>query len=393
MKDHKIIYSATKKLIEITKNLEKNLQRTDVGYSEHRDYFDWINSQINILEDCLFLLENGKSYATIFPALRVVFENYWIIALSLNGDKYYKYFRIKEGEDINKIYKSWLKEFQKLKQRNSKINILSVNRTKKKIVVCYRGFFDKEECLIPKYYWLLKEYHPTKVYLGRERRLIENYLVPPQLANKFVQGQKDMKSDYFDFENGISQHLILNSMITNKQLQRFKIHYNFLSQWIHPTEYSLKISSTEYFPSLHEDRSKMNNFYTDRLILLYIGNLTKMFLEAFLVFLDRQIKEKKLMGINNRKEIELAISTFNQNSEYFWFIFNKPHFFYKYNYCINRMWRGTVVKREIKYIDPNKLPNHLIPYYSDPLGILEKASGSFTNAICGQYISPIKKEN
>ena len=393
MKDHKETAEVVKGLLEEAKKLEANLEIKEVYYSEYRDYFDWINTQINILADCLFLLENDRSYATIFPAIRVVFENYWIISLALNGEKYQKYFRIKEGHNKQKIFQKWQSELKKLKQKDPLCPITNIRMTSSRISLCQNGLYDKDKSLIPFYYWLIKEYDPTQAHIGKEKKLIDNYLTPPYLFGRFIQKHKDFRADYFDFDTGIYPHLIINSMINVKELQRLKVHYNFLSQWVHPNESKLKISASEYFPNLNGERRKTNDFFIDRLILLYVGNLTKLFLQSFLLFLDRQVKEDKVKGLKNKSEILEKIKIFDDKTDYFWFIFNRPHFFYKYNYCINRMWRGSIIKKKIKHIQPDKLPDPLIPYYSNPLTILKEASYDKENVICGKFYSPIEREN
>lgn len=393
MKDHKDTMDAVKALLEEAKKIEANLDLKEVYYSEYRDYFDWINTQINILSDCLFLLENNRSYATIFPSIRVVFENYWVISLALNGEKYIKYFKIKEGHNKQKIFQKWQKDLTNLKQKDPLCPIESIKMTSSRIALCQKGLYDKDKSLIPFYYWLIKEYDPNQAHIGKEKKLIDNYLTPPYLFRRFIQKHKDFRSDYFDFDTGIYTHLLINSIINLKELQRLKVHYNFLSQWVHPNESKLKVSSVEYFPNLTGERKKINDFFMDRLILLYIGNLTKLFIQSALLFLDRQIAESKINGIKNREEILEKIGIFDAKTDYFWFIFNKPHFFYKYNYCVNRMWRGSIMKKQIKHIQPDKLPDSLIPYYSNPLTILKEASYDKSNTLCGNFVSPIKREN
>ena len=51
--------------------------------------------------------------------------------------------------------------------------------------------------------------------------------------------------------------------------------------------------------------NKNENLYMDRLVLLYIGNLTKMLLDSFFKFLIRQEQEKKISSPNKNKLKEI----------------------------------------------------------------------------------------
>jgi len=72
----------------------------------------WINNQKILLEECLRKLKEGYSYASIIPVIREIYENFWFIHLAMNGIKHYKYFRIKKGHDITKIYNKWKKDLE-----------------------------------------------------------------------------------------------------------------------------------------------------------------------------------------------------------------------------------------------------------------------------------------
>ena len=80
-----------------------------VGYEDHSQYIRWINNQKILLEECLRKLKENYSYASIFPVIREIYENFWFINLAMNGTKHYKYFKAKKGHDINKIYEKRLR--------------------------------------------------------------------------------------------------------------------------------------------------------------------------------------------------------------------------------------------------------------------------------------------
>ena len=107
-------------------------------------------------------------------------------------------------------------------------------------------------------------------------------------------------------------------------------------------------------------------------------------------FLERQKIENKLKGLKDEKETFSKIQEFERRVDYFWFIYNKPSLFFKYNYCINRGWRNMTVKTKIKQMLPSEVQNSLVPYYRDPLEILKKISQSCYNPVLGDYKSPFQ---
>lgn len=375
-----------KKLIELGEKLDKSIIiNTGVGYSDHSDYFNWIKSEMRLLKDSVSLLENDSSYGSIFPIIRTVFEDYWIILLAMNGTKFYRYFKVKSGQSVERIFKSWNKQLIEEHKKGNKKNILFVKKTKSKIIVAYEGTFVKNSNeVLPYYYLLLNHYDPTKAYIGKEKRIIENYLTPYHYFKKGIETNKLYKEDYFDTQ-GINNSLLLNKFIKKGHIQKINVHYNFLSSWVHPNKKKFDLLKNEYD---YWNGKKKRDFFLDHLALLYIGNLASLFLESFLIFCSRQIKEKKIIGIKDNCPLENLISEFQNFTSYFWFIYNKPSSYFKFNYCTNRAWRSILHKRQYKALMPYQIPDELVPYYNDPLNTLKNMSIGLSNKVYGKYTPP-----
>lgn len=395
---HKSHIDAIEEIFNIYLSLDGFLNNSEKrGYDEWTKYISWINNQKILLQECLRKLRENYSYASIFPVLREVYENFWFIHLAMNGVKHYKYFRAKKGHSPKRIYNKWLRDLETAHRKGNSKDILNVHHSgKSKIIrVSYRGDrikingkLGKE--IIPIYYFLLDDYDPIEAYVGKQKKIIEKYLIPPHLFHKFIQPNKDLNRNYFDFRNGIMPHLLLNNLITKKQKQRIIIHYNFLSLWAHPN----KIAFKEARNNFDFRNNKRDNPYMDRLVLLYVGHLTKMFLESFLKFLKRQEQEDKISPPDEDKleEINDKIKKFDDCTNYFWFIFNKPSKFYKYNYAINKIWRKHMIQKNIKKVGLADISDSDIPYYNNPLESLKKMSYGLTNVSLGEYKPELKWE-
>ena len=142
-------------------------------YMEHRNYISWINHQVVSLRDAFNLL-NTNSYKSVFSLIRIAFESFWMIHLSMNGLKYYLNYTPKKGHNIQKIYQKWGKDFENNKDEMTKQGILEIKPPKKnKIKVTYLGRKNKAGEIIPNYYFLFREYNPEIAYVGIEEPYYE----------------------------------------------------------------------------------------------------------------------------------------------------------------------------------------------------------------------------
>ena len=365
-----------------------------VGYEDHSQYIRWINNQKILLEECLRKLKENYSYASIFPVIREIYENFWFINLAMNGTKHYKYFKAKKGHDINKIYKKWKNDLETAHKNGDLNDILEIH-IGGRIRITYKGNrmnVDGKPTneFIPDYYFLLENYDPIEAYVGKEKRIIEKYLTPPHLFHRFILPNKNLNRDYFEFQHGIIPHLLLNNLITKKQRQRIIIHYNFLSLLAHPNQIAFREAENNF----NFTGNKNENLYMDRLVLLYIGNLTKMLLDSFFKFLIRQEQEKKISSPNKNKlkEINDKIKKFEDCTNYFWFIYNKPSTFYKYDYAINKIWRKHIIQKNIKKMTLPEINDNDVPYYNNPLESLKRMNQGWTNGLLGEYKPELKWE-
>jgi len=384
---HKSHIDSIEELLSCFSELDNFLKNDkDVGYEEWSKYVGWINNQKTILQECLKKLKENYSYSSIFPSIREAYENFWFINLSMNGIKHYRYFRAKKGHDIEKIYKKWVKDLEVAHKKKGWKDILEICRIGKRIRITYRGERiningKPTNELIPHYYFIFDDYDPVEAYVGKQKKIIEKYLTPPHLFHRFVLPNMNLRKDYFEFQHGILPHLLLNKLITEKHKQKVIIHYNFLSLWSHPNKIAFRNSNS-------------GDKYMDRLILLYIGNITKMFLTSFLEFLNRQEKEGKISKPDKAKLkiISDKINNFENLTSYFWFIYNKPSKFYKYDYAIHKIWRKHMIQKSIVKVNLSQIKDSDIPYYNNPLESLKKMNQGWTNVSLGQYHPEIKWE-
>ena len=386
--EHKLITEKTLELFSQFEKLHQTFQYEEIESSEHREYITWINHQIVSLSDAFILLQEN-SYKSIFSLIRNVFEAYWVIELTMNGIKYCIEYPPREGQNIQRRFQRLKGNFEANKLEMIKKGILEIKHPKNnKIKVIYSGFKDKDGNIIPKYYFLFKDYNPEIANVGLEEPYSENDDLDKARENT-MNVHKDLKW-FFQFGRGIKNNLLLNDLVTEDEFERIKVHYNFLSMWTHPSMNSISLIQNNIHGYGDLKKIRKYDFFLTRLALLYIGNIMCLYLNSFLKVSKRQIAEKKIISIKHKSEFEKAISDFLELTDYFWFIYNEPHYYYKWKYGIKLIGKKSV--DEINKIKISELKANEIEYYKNPVVTLKDLSISLDNKIIGKYESPIEKE-
>ncbi len=385
---HSELIELITELFKMFEKLPTSMERTDIIYLEQGEYITWINYQINTLDDSFNLLHNN-SYKSSFTLIRSAYESYWVILLAMLGDRYYIKYIPKEGSNIQKIHQQYVRDFEENKKEREEQGIIKIHNIKNNsFKIEYFGRKNQEGEIIPHYYFLFNEYNPEIAYLGFEEGYYESDKLS-EIQDEMENRHKDLNY-YFRFEKGIKENLILNNLVTEKDFEKMLVHYSFLSTWTHFSKQSIDIIEGNTYRI--EDYKQINtkyNFYLTRLSLLYIGNLLSMYLKLWIKFGKKQISEKKLKDLKFVEEFEDLINKFEEKIDYFWFIFNKPSAYFKWEYCCKQLCKNIKSADKLKLIDYNLIEDRLIPYYKNPLKSLKEMSHNRHNRVVGYYRSPL----
>ena len=368
--------------------LSNSIDSGDIGHEEHWHYNLWINHQIIPLMDAFDLLKNN-SYKSSFSLIRTVFESFWVINLTMNGIKHLVEYKSLNNEEAQKIYCSWLNQLKEKKDEKPWKYILEIKRPEgKKIKVVFDGVVNLtngEGEIMPWYYFQFKDYDPEIAYLGISSPTfdIEGH---EEFSKRMKKKHQNLKY-FFEFGKGVKESLLLNELISEKEFEIARVHYNFLSTFVHP--------SANSFSSIHGNNYGHGNFkdikkYNQELYhlgLLYLGNILCLYINSFLKFSERQIKEGKILKINFKEDFALAVKDFKNCSDYFWFIYNEPARYYKMEHAITLMSRG------VKEVKIDSIMSSEIEYPKNPLETLKKMAISGHNPILGHYKSPFEENN
>lgn len=163
---------------------------------------------------------------------------------------------------------------------------------------------------IPRYLAVLDEYDPDVKFLSTLPSIPIRNITPERTATE-KKGQDTLYRLYFRFDS-ILENLKLNELVTKNQADQVRIHYNYLSSFVHPSKRSIKPMFGETY--LHDFDSN----YCNWLVLLYVNRIL---VGLFRNLLLRFTKENPNARVSKLNEI---MHTIDIETKYFWFIDTDP---------------------------------------------------------------------
>jgi hypothetical protein len=206
--------------------------------------------------------------------------------------------------------------------------------------------------VIPYYEIALEEYDPDIKHLSDIQNIF-NKITDKKIADKIVLKQKIMYNNYF-YINNIFKNLSMNKMVDIFQINVIRIHYNFLSKFVHPSKYGIELwnylnnRSNDSFSPYREENIK-------ELILLYVTKFLQLYIKIFI----SGYKETKNKSAYDK--YDKIVNELGQLSEDFWFFDNEPTEFDK---------RYSEQQKEFLSKRSKKVPDELL-YNENPLDRLK----------------------
>jgi hypothetical protein len=286
--------------------------------------FSELDSLISILS-----IVNGRGYKECMILLRSILEKFLYFWLMFEGRKYrwtHHYFieprKSKTGKEArDKTLELWnnLKRSGDTKYLNWQIqaghkdNVIIVTSEEEGMFIEENGKRIGE--IMPIYNVMLEEYQPNIKHLSDIENMV-NSIANQSDSDKIVLKQDLLYNRYF-YINNIYRNLKLNNLVDNFQLNIIRIHYNFLSQYVHPSKYSIELwddihGQTNYSSDI--DREQI----LKELMLLYTAKLIELY---FSIFIRGYKNTTNQLEYNKFKEL---IKELHDITKEFWFYDNEP---------------------------------------------------------------------
>ncbi|MEM3641610.1 MAG: DUF5677 domain-containing protein [Candidatus Bathyarchaeia archaeon] len=358
----KQLFEDVERILELSKTFRQKIEWAKTPWLHETEALKLFESQVQICETIRDLVKAEK-YTEAFILNRTLFENFFLICLILKGSKYIRRYKIpvKPNENPKEIYNRLTKGLEGRK------DIVSFKPLKNygEIEVVHKGLYPKEgDRLIPVYYFVFKEYDPVKHRVGKIKSIMLKDF-SPEVISKWQKEHESLYKAYFGFEN-LVKAAVLNDIITEKQTEKVRVHYNFLSAFTHLTNMSFEIA--------HSYKTSANKHYLMELNLLYVLSILRYYLLLLIDFFT-----KTEHSIKDIDQIRQFLKEQEQRYNYFWFIFNEPSEYDYFNYQTIKKYR-QLTKRE--------LLDEEIPYYKNPYERLKRQHQNIIEFSTGVYKSP-----
>jgi len=233
--------------------------------------------------------------------------------------------------------------------------VISIDSGKKdsviKVVYVFEGYQlirngTPTDEIVPIYNSILEEYKPDVAHLGNLNSMTGGPLVSPN--SQVIDLQKTLYHNFFYIES-IFRNLRLNELIDSEQLNRIRVHYNFLSSYVHVAMANLAIwkDVTEY----SNQKSYDDEIY-DKLIFLYVAKLFHLYLKVYVNGYQHENSNSAVLA-----KYEENIENLECLSKDLWFFDNEPS-----EYDI----RNSEYLKQISKVMGKASPADLV-YYDNPL--------------------------
>ena len=208
---------------------------------------------------------------------------------------------------------------------------------------------DKEKTgeATPFFVFAFEEYDPDPHHLSE----LSGQSWHDPFYSPIVETHRYLYSQFLNIDK-IASNIKLNNLLSSEQLDRFWVHYNYLSSFTHPTKRGLLATDAMEYSS---ESGRKDRFF-ETLILMYAAHFQAMLIRLMAAYFSDRNKFTDLsVYIKQAEKLEEA-------SKDFWFIYNNPTEFDIDESEMQKKWK------EVQHM---QVPSGVL-YYSDPYERLKR---------------------
>ncbi len=369
-----------------------NIAVGEVQFGTHNEMLDFVNTRMETVDSCLLLVENQK-IADALGLGRSLLEHYLLFILMCRGRKLFKL------RDMTSLKESKFKAL--LRQEREKyaalraagetdvIDVKKAPRIARHLAYVFEGLKseDDPDFIIPAHYFHFQEFHPETMRL-KEEDYFHYYELEPELV-KSLKGHRVESALSYKFYlsyDALLEFLELNELIDTGVVARIEAHYMFLGKFLHPTHNAARDLHDNSNVRYGDTRVGMRQNYSKVAVLL--ASLYMCYLTAGLIDEAAGLIEgapEKYISRAATEELRNLTQSVSDKFPYFWFLFNDPPLYDRFNYCVHhatddelREWGGYPEVPKDRVIFDQHIYSHL-----------QHALGGWSNLLCGVYEPPL----
>jgi hypothetical protein len=180
-------------------------------------------------------------------------------------------------------------------------------------------------------------------------------------------------------------NLRLNELASTEDLLRIKVHYRFLSAFVHPLNDQYR---TLYGRHTDVDRAARYDHFSSELVLLYVVAFAGYELETLL----RVSERPPTFQIRDALELRESLKAARSATSYLWFVGDTPTDFDRVQEANQRNW-AELEDGTMGSVDWRSLADDEIRYYEDPLLRLVRLHSRRGEMLGASYVSPWPRQD
>lgn len=369
------------------------IQYGEEAHGMYMEVLDFVNFRIETACSCLLLIENSL-VADALGLCRALLENHLLFMLMCRGTKF---FQLEDTGLKGAPFKAKLKERQaKIKQlqEEKKTACLAVEEYPRRsgyLMYVLEGLNSPDPDVagfrIPAHFFHFRQFDPETMRL-KDENYFKYYETPPETKKAIRKDRLDQETRYRFYlsYDSLLQCLELNGLADDALQARIEAHYTFLGKFLHPTHNAARDLHEHANVYNGQTRIGMDQAYTQTAVLLaylYICYLLAAILDEAASLFEQG--PRKYIADPGTADLRAATARATDGFPYFWFLFNDPPLYDRYNYCIHhatddelKTWGGYA-----------GVPHDRVPFSQHIYSHLQHALSGWHNVRCGEYRSPL----
>ncbi len=389
LSEHRQLITLNHELVEAMRTFEDNINWPSSHWWQDTEFLELLALHRFTLLSSNELALDGF-YREAYNTIRTALEGYLLTRLIFTCEKYEFKWIVRRSKSDRSLDEAVARAEQSIRNAAGP-ELVSLKRTAKDTLVAVRRgvpIVDSEGHptgrILPFYYKAWKQYQPEEHHLSALERYLEREwaIAKPRRASKKDPRHRQFYKEFFTFD-GMLEKLRLNRVLTKKTAARVRVHYNFLSGFSHTTHRSIeRILNTRSSRGLPV--SLLYNHYQTELALLYVCHLASMFLNLALSYFRRW-----KISVDDAERYQALLARVEAEYGYFWFIFNGPHMYDRYNDA-NRL--SDFQKK--RFVRPEDVKDSQVRYHEDPLYRLRELHCTTREFTTGNiFVSPFPRDD
>lgn len=365
--------------------LSSHIVPGDVADMFHYDLVDFVNFRLETVDSCKLLIDSDK-VADSLALNRSLMENYLIFILMCRGNKY---IRLGNFKGVKGTMDEILEQERQKVGKDSLLSVEPYPDLRRHLLYIFEGLRPKgkpDAQPVPYHHFLYKEFRPEEFRLDSEDYF--TYYDEPddvkEVQKKARKQQSDMYSRYLSYD-AIVKSLIVNDIVDDRAALRINAHYTFLGTFLHPT--------ADAFRNLHE-RNNHHDFVTRIGLEQPLSKVSKLLAYTYTIHNAIGILNELAAKLDDAPSeyftesgtgsIKALIERLEAEYSFFWYVFNEPSKYDKFNYAIHHVDDDELSSvGGYENIDSTQVTFNQYIY-----GNFESTFGGWSNQRVGSYSAP-----